>query len=377
MTVKRAFVDYYRERDISPVHQDISDRERHFGRRSSLYRFLGIPPLYVEGAHVLEFGPGSGDNALHTASLGPERYVLVDGNPRGVTETRAKLASALPEGVVEVVPSYVEDFKVAERFDLVVAEGLIPFQNEPVGFARHIASFVRPGGMLVVTCADSASAIGEIGRRLLANRIAPPSLPYAERRAQLSPVFASHLATLEGMSRSVDDWVDANIAQPLTGKLYSMADAIESLGADGFIVTGSSPQFFTDWRWYKRVFGDERQFNERAIDSYYENIVNFLDYRETLAPHEAAVGRRIRTATDALYEAMHADDAGDPTGLPAAIAHLKEIAPLVKPIAPSTAASLDALANALSGDAKTAAGTNAFSPHFGRGQQYLSFTRDH
>jgi HAMP domain-containing protein len=179
------------------------------------------------------------------------------------------------------------------------------------------------------------------------------------------------------MSRSVDDWVDDNIAQPLTGKLYSMADAIESLGADGFIVTGSSPQFFTDWRWYKRVFGDERQFNERAIDSYYENIVNFLDYRETLAPHEAAVGRRIRTATDALYEAMHADDAGDPTGLPAAIAHLKEIAPLVKPIAPSTAASLDALANALSGDAKTAAGTNAFSPHFGRGQQYLSFTRDH
>jgi SAM-dependent methyltransferase len=378
VTVKRAFVDYYRERDISPVHQDISDRERHFGRRSSLYRYLGIPPLYVEGAHVLEFGPGSGDNALHTASLGPERYVLVDGNPRGVTETRAKLATtALPEGVVEVVASYVEDFKVVERFDLVVAEGLIPFQNEPVGFARHIASFVRPGGMLVVTCADSASAIGEIGRRLLANRIAPPSLPYAERRAQLSPVFASHLATLEGMSRSVDDWVDDNIAQPLTGKLYSMADAIESLAGDGFVVTGSSPQFLTDWRWYKRVYGSERNFNERAVESYYENVVNFLDYRETLDAHDAGIGRRIRTACDALYEAMHADDAGDAAGLPAAIAHLNEIAQLVEPIAASTAASLHALAVALAGDAATARATNAFSAHFGRGQQYLSFTRNH
>src|SRR5580692_434148 len=96
-------------------------------------------------------------------------------------------ATGLPD--TNVVHSYVEDFATDERFDLVLAEGLIPFQNDPLGFARHIASFVRPGGVLVVTCVDSASAIGEIGRRLLANRIAPPSMPYAERRARLAPVF--------------------------------------------------------------------------------------------------------------------------------------------------------------------------------------------
>lgn len=375
MTVKRAFVDYYSERNISPVKQDISDRERHFGRRASLYRFLGIPPLYVEGASVLEFGPGTGDNALYTASLVPARYVLVDGNPRGVEETRAVMAATgLPD--TAVVHSYVEDFATDERFDLVLAEGLIPFQNDPIGFARHIASFVRPGGVLVVTCVDSASAIGEIGRRLLANRIAPPSLPYAERRAQLAPVFAPHLATLEGMSRSVEDWVDDNIAQPLTGKLYSMVDAIESLGPDGFVVAGSSPQFLTDWRWYKQLFGEERAFNERAIESYYRNVANFLDYRETLDDHDVELGRRLLRDCDALHEAMLADDAGDASGLPAAVKRVAEIATLVEPVAAGTAASLRALANALSGSDATAAATNAFSSHFGRGQQYVSFIRE-
>ena len=374
--VKRAFVDYYRERDISPVKQDVSDRERHFSRRASLYRFLGVPPLYVEGAHVLEFGPGSGDNATYTASLGPERYVLVDANPRGLAETRLQLAAtALAPECVSVVESYVEDFAVEERFDLVLAEGLVPFQNDPGGFARHIASFVRPGGMLVLTCADAASAIGEIGRRFLANRIAPPALPYLERRSLLVPVFSAHLATLEGMSRSVEDWIDDNIAHPLTGRLYSIADAIESLAGDGFAIWGSSPQFLTDWRWYKRVYGDERDFNGRAVESYYRNVANLLDYRVTLEPHDGELGRAILRECNALYALMQANDAGDESLAPQTAGRLRDVAELVADVSPLTASSLRSLAGALAGDNAAVLGEE-FTAHFGRGQQYVSFVRE-
>ncbi len=374
--MKRAFVDYYRERDISPVRQDIADRARHFGRRASLYRFLGLPPFALAGATVLEFGPGSGDNALYTASLAPARYVLVDGNPRGVADTRARLAaSALPPECWSVVERYVEEFASDERFDVVLAEGLIPFQHDPHAFAARIATFVRPGGVLVLTCADAASAIGEIGRRLLANRIAPPALPYAERVHRLVPVFAPHLATLAGMSRSVEDWIDDNIAHPLAGRLFSIADAIDALDASGFTIYGSSPHFLTDWRWYKTVYGDAARFNERAREQYHRNVLNLLDYRVTIEPHDAALGVEVLDACGALYAVMQAVDAGDAGVVPHAIERVRRISSLVAARSPQTATSLDALAAALAWDDPAAADAGAFRSHFGRGQQYVSFIR--
>ena len=375
MTHRRAFVDYYRERDISPVKQDTSDLERHHGRRTSLYRLLGIPPLYVEGARVLEFGPGSGDNAIVTAGLRPARYVLVDGNPRAIAETRAQLANiSLPSGACSVVESYIEDFASEERFDLVVAEGLVPFQNDPAAFASHIASFVRAGGLLVITTADAASAIGEIGRRLLGNRLAPPSLPYEQRRQRLAPVFAPHLATLSGMSRSVGDWIDDNIVHPLTGRLFSIADALATLEPAGFTIWGSSPQFLTDWRWYKHVYGEACAFNARALDAYHCNIANLADYRVTLPPHDPQLGIELLEAGDVLYNLMQANDAGDESVIGDAIAGVRRMATLLARVSPSTATSLQSLASSLASGGEPGA-SDAFAAHFGRGQQYLSFIR--
>src|SRR5690606_26053965 len=122
-------IDFYAGNGISPVAQDISDLSRHFRRRDSLYRFLGLPPAFLRGRSVLEFGPGSGHNALFTASLSPARYLLVDGNPKGLADTRRLLAEHRLAEPCEVVPSLFEDFATNERFDLVLAEGLLSFQR--------------------------------------------------------------------------------------------------------------------------------------------------------------------------------------------------------------------------------------------------------
>ena len=60
------FIEYYGEHNISPVHQDISDFEIHYGRRRKLYRQCGIPLQTFKNAKVLEVGPGSGYNTLAT-----------------------------------------------------------------------------------------------------------------------------------------------------------------------------------------------------------------------------------------------------------------------------------------------------------------------
>ena len=81
---RRAFLDYYEEYKIIPVNQNITDIKKHFRRRNALYRILGIPRGFVKDKSVIEFGPGPGDMALHTQSLEPKIYYLVDGNSTSI-----------------------------------------------------------------------------------------------------------------------------------------------------------------------------------------------------------------------------------------------------------------------------------------------------
>ena len=371
MPTERPFVDFYTELDISPVRQDVSDLQRHYRRRESLYRFLGIPRGAVRGGSVIEFGPGSGYNALYTAHLGPARYVLVDANARGIEEMRTLFAE---HGIadVEIVDALIEEFRTDERFDVVLAEGLIVFQRDPAAFARRIASFTAPGGILVVTCSDAASVMGENARRLIAARIAPAGLPLERRMEILRAAFAPHLATLRGMSRSVDDWILDNIIQPLAGrKLFSIGDAIAALG-DGFDVYGSSPRFLTDWRWYKQVVDGDREFNARALDAYRRSVLNLLDYRITAEPQPAETGAQLLASCEEIYELMHAVERGE-SAWPAVLAALDRLVALTG--GHPAAASLTALRNFLGSSEPDLGTLEAFAPYFGRGMQYLSLIR--
>ncbi len=374
-SAERPFLDYYAANDISPVRQDVSDLQRHFDRRSSLYRSLRIVPGVVRGARVLEFGPGSGHNALYTASLGPQSYTLVDGNPRGVRDTRAALTSMYgPSAPISVVESLVEDFVVETPFDLVLAENLIPFQRDPAAFVRRIASFVAPGGVLVITCVDSVSYLAEIGRRLIAWRLAPPTLALVERVERLRPVFAPHLATLAAMSRPVDDWILDNITHPLVGQPFSIPQALAALD-DGFDALGTSPEFALDLRWYKELVGDARQFNARLALAHEANVLNFLDFRRTEPAHDPQIGRDVRACCDRIYAAMQTLEASGSDDLAEVRGLLEELAGRVRSPAPSTAAAIDEIGAILAAPAGPVGAAPALQSFFGRGTQYLSLQR--
>src|SRR5260370_38346423 len=103
MTEPRAFVDYYTSKGIIPTRQDISNLDTHFRRRETLYRHLGIPKSLLRRASVIEFGPGSGHNALFTASCRPGRYVLVDATPPTLESTRRQFTSSYGRAHIQVV----------------------------------------------------------------------------------------------------------------------------------------------------------------------------------------------------------------------------------------------------------------------------------
>ena len=77
-------LQYYINEGISPVHYDLTDIDKHFQIRASLYRLLGIIPSFFKGKDILEVAPGSGHNSIYTSTLLPRTYDLVEPNPMDV-----------------------------------------------------------------------------------------------------------------------------------------------------------------------------------------------------------------------------------------------------------------------------------------------------
>ena len=334
-----SLLDFYTKHGISPVKQDITDLPAHFARRAALYRSLGLPPMAIRDKWVLEIGAGSGDNALYTDTLEPEQYVILEPNPSGASDIRGRGIGA------QVIEETVEEFVCGYSFEVVLCEGLLGLcGTDPHALLEAVASHVAPGGVLVITCIDAISDHAEVLRRAMAQRLIDRSASLADQVATLRPVFAPHLATLKGMTRSVDDWIIDNLLNPASiGPTFSIPEACAAL--DGrFDVLGCSPRFLMDWRWYKA----SEPGNAWAIASYWQQAHNLYDYR-CVKPHWSDDRVLIRDANKELMQEcqrfrdqLQAYEAGD--------CEYPTLAPwMVTPLQPES--------------------------WFGRGQQYLSFVR--
>ncbi|WP_319467379.1 class I SAM-dependent methyltransferase [uncultured Pseudodesulfovibrio sp.] len=372
---KKAFLDFYAEHKISPVSQDISDIQAHYARREALYRHLGVIPSFVKGKKVLEFGPGSGHNALYTASLGPNRYVLVDGNPTGLEETRKRLAHCDTE--IVVTESLIESFETDEKFDIVMCEGVLPWQTEPQALLKKVASFVASGGVLLISCNNEASQLSEILRKLQARLIVSKEAPLAEQVEKLLPVFKADLESLAGMSRPHEDWLIDQILQPFIGECLSIGDSIIALDND-FDVYCTSPHFLLDWSWYKEVPIREKTTNQVGLQSFQQNIHNFIDYRFSFPPRPVEDNMKIDSlVSDILADVLGYEQTEENSHVESIQKTLEALVAEVEPFSHQTAESLADFANGVKTYRETGnfPTLTTFAPLFGRGQQYVSFIR--
>jgi len=382
-SVSERSVDFYIKHNISPVSKDISDVEVHFQKRESLFRHLGIIPNFLKNKTVLEFGPGGGHNSIYTLSLLPARYVLVDGNPTGL-ESVGKLFAQYDNGTTqfELVESFIEQFSTSERFDFVICENVIPLQqNDPRNVLQCVAEFVKPGGVLVVTCMDPVSFLADVLGQLAGELLVGPSMTVEEKLDVMRPFFQKNLDALPGANTLVDDFMMDSVIQhyPKEGKMQSVSDTIDALAGD-FEVYASSPNFMVDWRWYKSIHGGQTQYNQRAIEQYESNIHNMLDYRCISTAVTEEQSAEIRYLCDNVFEATKKFRIDrDLKYLEAIRADLSQLAEIVSSYSQKTA---DSLTDFICGvdaflESKPWPELNSFAAFFGRGTQYLSFIRKH
>jgi len=379
-TTTASHLQFYAEHAISPVRQDISGLVRHFERREALYRHLGILPAFVRGCDVLEVGPGSGFNALYTAWLRPRRYVLVEGNPTGIEHMRELFAQnpELTQGI-EIVHSRIEDWEPEAQYDFVFCEGVLSGVPNPEEILATLTRATVPGGVLVVTCVDHLSHFPETVRRAFAQRVVHPSESLEAKTAKILSMMDPHLSSLPGMSRRHDDWVIDNLIHPASIiPLVNIPETIAIL-APQFDFYAASPHFVADWRWYKAITGDTRDFNIPALEQYWQVAHNLMDYRVVLPPREMEANQqlyelctRARRALE-FYERLRSESYmiqfTDLVG---------EIGEDIASVSSETGKALveaHGLLAAAQVDPRAVAAAKRFSRLFGRGQQYISFTR--
>jgi len=376
---ERAYLSYYGEQGIIPVHQDTSDRELHYARRRALYRQLGIAPLLMRGSRILEFGPGTGDNALYLSFCEPELCVLVDANAASLEAVSDKLARGLLDGsCFECHRNDIREYRDARQFDLVLCEGVVPGQQDPESFLRHVASFAAVDGIVVCTTMSSPSLLAEVCRRVIKVVLASRIGCHDGLLAELTSFFEPDLLMLPGMSRRHEDWVLDNILHPWPARFtFTIPEAIDSLDSD-FDVLGTSPTFVQDWRWYKSIPRDSRTWNDVAREEYRRWELYFIDYRLAPSAPVPAISGELDAACSRALDVQRGIWQGNSVGeIPRFSATLREIENIIADPAPETARAirdyLVGLDKLMQGDFQPDFGS--FRSWFGRGQQYVSFSR--
>jgi ubiquinone/menaquinone biosynthesis C-methylase UbiE len=376
----RPYLDYYLANRIIPVRQDIGNLEKHFRRREALYRHLNIFPSTIRGKKVIEFGPGTGDNAVYTAAFRPDLYVFVDANPLSIEHIKTKADSGmLPAASIEYFECDIVSFNTKSEFDFVLCEGIVHTQREPKAFLQHMARVAGPDGIVVATTHSALSLFPEYCRRIFYPIFASEAQDHATLLKRIVSFFQKDLEYLPGMSRLPEDWAQDNIMQPWPDAnrvVFTIEDAIVALD-DDFDLLGTSPQFIQDWRWYKAIATDPTSINQHAISEARKWSIALLDHRELPSANMQVDGdlelecRAAINRCNVAWRSRRHDD------IRSFLEIVDSIAGRLSAFAPRTSNSLrdfsDGVKEMLSGN--TSADFGDFRSLFGRAQQYVSFIR--
>jgi len=380
-TTKTDHLEFYLEHNISPVSQDISDLSKHFDRRGSLYRYLGLPKIFFSGRDVLEVGPGSGHNSLYVASCQPKSFDLLEPNPagqQGITQLYDQLA--IDHATPTLIKQRLEDFAPQRKYDVAISECWLGVSRHERDMMIKLASCVKPGGILITTLASPIGAVPNTLRRILGDMLIRECTSIEEKTDVLVRAFGSHLATMKDMTRPYEDWVQDSLLNP--GFLTicpTPAMFMEDLG-DAFSIHNSYPRFNADWRWYKSLYGENKRLNEQFMESYFMNCHNFYDYNDLFAQRDPAGNIALEDASFRLLSMvvdMEEKDAGIPFAELSGV--VKEIQAQLASISPDWADGVEEWLSLFLSKKVTVeqvSGMQKMKPVFGRELLYVSAIRE-
>ena len=367
-TPERPFLDFYEKHKIIPTSLEITHKQKFFAQRNYLFETLGIPTRFLSGTQILELGPGTGQKAEHLLSLNPASYTAIDNNPESIKSTQNMIDKSGYLGTATVTSAGFLDYVDTTRYDLALAELVIPTQHEPVLFLRKLSEQLIAGGLLVFTCMDPISLLSETLRNAIVkdlHLIDHNLLISAER---ITDFFKEDLDLLPGMNRHRSDWAIDQIIKPPVGPLLDIPTALISL-ADIAIFHGSSPRFLEDFRWYKSPEISLKNLSNVALQNYWEKCHNFLDFREITKSIKSEANKKLFDMSSAIYSEVH-EKVWTNNSRTTILNYCINILDQISEVSPVTAKSLESFIKYWT--SKDIQDLSKFRPWWGRGTQYVS-----
>lgn len=276
------YLEHYRKNAISPVRQNITDIQKHFYIRKKLYEALGLTNNDFEAKDIIEIGPGGGYNAIYTASLKPRFYQLIEANEVGVEEIKANFVEhKIGLENIDILNIFIEDLKSDKKFDVAICEGMLPCVKNNYEILNKMDTFLKPNGVMLITCSDEISIFFDMTRRLLANILIQreKAVKFKDKIALLVEAFGPHLDTLKGFGRLKEDWCADNLlGNALYNTNLSVSDVIKKF-QNGYSFYDISPKIIIDPTWFKEVPQNTHEFNKKKIDAFYSVWHNLMHYK--------------------------------------------------------------------------------------------------
>ena len=302
-----SLLDYYQRNRFNPVPIALDEKaawESHCAKRINLYqKHLGIPLSLLRGRSVIEFGCGSGENALVLASIGAN-LTLVEPNEQVLPRLKALFKKFGLEGrIARLLSQGIDRFKSRKKYDVVLAEGFLftlPDRDEMV---PKIGSLLAPGGLAVISFNDRYGGLLEMTKRLLLWRACQMAgIDDAHSAASLElarRLYGQDFGRLNA-SRPFQAWWKDTLVNPLYNSEYcwsyrELLSLVEKADCEFY---SSSPRWtLTDrFTWYKNV-PDRKERLQCLLDDWAGAFPYFLT---GLPPSGAVDGPPAAEVVDAV-----------------------------------------------------------------------------
>ena len=370
-TPERPFLDFYEKHSLIPTTLNYTDRDKFFSQRNFLFESIGISPHLLRGTKILELGPGTGQKAEHLLSLQPAVYVGVDNNAMSVNSTQNIINNSEFRGSASIKSSDFLDYEDAARYDLILAELVVPTQNNPQLFLEKLIKFLQLGGILIFTCSDSLALLSETLRRAIVKKLGLITEDIDSSAAEIVKFFELDLDSLHGMNRVRSDWAIDQMIKPTIGPQLSIPESLEMFD-NQVKFHGSSPRFLEDYRWYKSPDSTVESLNKVASQNYWAKCHNFVDYRFVYEPRDSSVNKKLFTVSNFLYSVIQESEWTQKSE-DIVSNHCEQILELISKDCSETSESLQSFLKFWKSNKLT--DLQQFRSWWGRGTQYLSVIR--